>query len=222
MPHAFHPDFGQTVAYTFESVPDDPDTQVALAVQKVVGFVLEDSTAPIIQRNAAIAGAGGDPIQGVWDSVKPYIEFKQDAAIAADLQTTDRRKFNVVETFIRPVDQAMLIQLRGKGKEDCDGFVSYAACLLVALGVPCSMATVAAEHFSDGRPDPEYTHTYVVAYWGGKRIPMDTSHGPFPGWEVPHHRIREWPVNSSTLSGALLWPMLIVAALALFALRVIR
>ncbi len=213
MEQAYHPDFGSMVNYEFEQVPDDPDTQVRLAVQKVVGFILEDASSPIIQRNAALAAQGGDPIQGVWDQVKPFIKFKQDADIAADLQTSDKRKWNVIESFIRPVDQAMLIQKMGQGVEDCDGFVLYAACLLTALGVPCSLATVAAE--PDSR---DFSHIYVVAYPQGKRIPMDTSHGPQPGWECPNIRIKEWPVSISTLS-SLFWPLAIVAALAWFALR---
>jgi hypothetical protein len=202
------------VNYTFEQVPDDADTQVRIAVQKVIGFVLEDASSPIIQRNAARAAQSGDPIQGVWDQVKPHVRFRQDIDIARDLRTDDPRKLNIVETFIRPVDQAQLIESRGKGVEDCDGFVGYTLCLLTALGIPCAMATVAAE--PDSR---DYSHTFVVAYWQGKRIPMDTSHGPHVGWECPHHRIREWPVNRLTLMNTMLWPALIVIGLAWFALR---
>lgn len=212
MEAAYHPDFGQIVNYSFEAIPDDPDTQVRLAVQKIVTFILEDASHPLIQDHAAACSP--DPIQGVWDRVKPFIQFKQDTDIAEALHTKDPRKWNVVETIIRPADQAMLIESRGQGVEDCDGFTNYGACILTALGIPCTLATVAAE---PDRPR-EFTHIYVVAYVNGERIPMDMSHGPYPGWECPHGRIKEWPVNPSTLT-SMFWPLVLVAAMAVFALR---
>jgi len=213
VPVAYHPDFGQAVTYNFEAIPEDPDTQVRLAVQRIVGFILEDLDCPFIQKQAALL-KGGDPIRSVWEHVKPHIRFRQDTDIAEDLQTNDPRKHNIVETLIRPSDQARLIQTRGRGVEDCDGFTGYGACLLTALSIPCTLATVAAE---EERPN-EFTHIYVVAYHNGKRIPMDMSHGPRPGWECPHTRIKEWPVSWGTLQSSL-WPVLLLAALGWFALK---
>ena len=208
---AYHPDFGTLVSYKFESMPDDPDTQVRIAVERIIALALEDQNAPIIQRQAAEAlrRGRGNPILGVWESIKPYMQFRQDTEIAEDLDTPDPRKHDVVETFIPPAVQALLIQLRGRGVEDCDGFSMYAACLLLALGVPCTMCTVSAER---DRPR-QYTHVYVVAYWDGKRIPMDLSHGAYPGWECPNlDRQREWPVNQATLRPSVFWPLLLATA----------
>ncbi len=91
----------------------------------------------------------------------------------------------------------MVIRSGAKHKEDCDGFTSYLAALLIALGVPCSFATVAAH-----KEDPSiYSHVYVVAYPNGQRVPLDSSHGEYPGWEAPNefNKFREWPVNSAPI-----------------------
>ena len=208
---AYHPDFGQLVAYQFEPIPEDPDAQVRFAIHRAIRHMLSDRQKPIIQQAAARALelGGGDPISGVWKAVKPYIRFRQDFDIAADLQVDDSRKQSIVETFIPPAAQAMLIQLRGSGVEDCDGFTMYAGCLLVTLGVPVTMCTVSAER---DRPR-EFSHVYLVAYWNGMRIPMDLSHGPYPGWECPNlDRLREWPVCEETLRPSVFWPLLIAAA----------
>jgi hypothetical protein len=190
---AYHPDFGVKVAYHFDHMSDDPDAQVRQAVAKAICFIRQDASSEPIRQDAAKAMREGDPIRGLWKLIKPSIKFKQDADTAKDLDTDDPRKLDIVEVFIRPVDQSMLIALRGIGVEDCDGFTMYGACLLTALGIPCALVTVAAD------PDKprEFSHIYVAAYPdgpGGRRIPLDFSHGEYPGWECPHFRIREWPV----------------------------
>jgi len=214
-----HPDFGQPVSYQFETMPDDPDAQVRFAIHRAIRLQLDDVSKPVIQQYAARALdlGGGDPIAGVWKAVKPFIRFRQDLDIAADLQIDDvtyrrasgQSRQDLVETFIPPAVQAMLIQLRGSGVEDCDGFTMFAGCLLRALGVPVSMCTVSAE-----RDRPRlFSHVYLVAYWNGQRVPMDLSHGPYPGWECPNlDRMREWPVNEDTLRPSMFWPLLIAGA----------
>ena len=145
----------------------------------------------------------------MWAAIKPHIRFRQDFDIAQDLQSDDPRKRSIVETFIPPAVQALLIQLRGSGVEDCDGFTMYGACLLLALGVPVSMCTVSAERSTPGL----FSHVYLVAYWNGMRIPMDLSHGPCPGWECPNlGRVREWVVSGDTIRPSMFVPLLLVAA----------
>ena len=217
MESAFHPDFGQTVNYTFEAMPDDPDAQVDQTVDRLIANLNADVGHPVIQEMAgrALDSGAGDPITGVWAEVKPHIAFKQDFDIANDLQTSDRRKESVVETIIRPVDQALLILSRGQGVEDCDGFTGYAACLLTALGVPVSFVTVNA----DSDVPRQYSHIYIAAYPEGERIALDFSHGPYPGWECPNMgRVKEWPVSGSSSASGVLVP-LVTIGLAWFALR---
>lgn len=206
---AYHPDFGVKVAYQFERMPDDPDAQVRQAVAKAVCFIRQDAQSQPIQQDAARAMQSGDPIQGVWKLIKPSMKFKQDIDTARDLDD-DRaarpswasKDDDIVEVFIRPADQSMLIGLRGVGVEDCDGFTMYGACLLTALGIPCALVTVAAD---PDRPR-EFSHIYVAAYPNGPntkpRISLDFSHGEHVGWECPHTRIREWPVYETPIEKA--------------------
>jgi hypothetical protein len=80
----------------------------------------------------------------------------------------------------------------------------YAAALLVAAGVSASFVTVAADEADPGR----YSHVYVAAYpKGGGRVPLDASHGEYPGWEVEsrYGRRREWPVTGGGGRELLVW-----------------
>lgn len=190
---AYHPDFGQQVRYRFDWLPDDPDGQVAVAIHRMIDLILDDAQLSMIQERAlmALTLGNGDPVLGVWNTVKPLLQFRQDAEIAQRLALDDNRLADVVEVFIRPIDQELLIRTLGHGFEDCDGFELYAGCLLTALGIRCNLVTVAADRSEPTR----YSHVYLAAYLDGKRIPLDFSHGKYPGWECQNlGRIREWPI----------------------------
>lgn len=192
----YHRELGHTLNYEFAWLPEDSDGQVRVSIARMIDLILADVNWPIIQERAlsVLAVGGGDPILGVWRTIKGFLQFRQDAEIAAGLVTDDPRIADVVEVFIRPVDQELLIRLNGYGIEDCDGFELYAACLLVALGVKCSLVTVNA----NSRDPRRYSHVYLAAYVDGRRITLDFSHGPYPGWECQNlGRLREWPVEHS-------------------------
>jgi hypothetical protein len=63
--------------------------------------------------------------------------------------------------------------------------------------VKAKFVTVAA----DPRMPGQWSHVYVVAYLGGKRVPLDTSHGDYPGWEASEYvtRRQEWDVDGAGL-----------------------
>lgn len=193
MESAFHPAFGAHVNYTFEPMASDPDSQVRQTVDKVRDYLYVDRNADLMRElhAACLEEAQGEhPLLGIWSCLKRWMTFRHDADIANDLGTEDPRKGDVVEVLIRPVDQALLIKLRGIGVEDCDGWNMLGACLLTLSNIPCSLATIAA----DSERPREFSHVYTVAYVDGKRIPLDFSHGPHIGWEAPHSRIKEWQI----------------------------
>lgn len=197
MQTAYHPAFGARVPFRFDWLPDSPDGQVTSTCRKVINYMREDSKSPLISDDArrALELGSGDPITGTWKLVKPLVRFQRDEKTAADLDIADSRIPDTVEVLIRPVDQSLLIKLRGMGVEDCDGFVMYAGCILLALHVPVSLVTVAA----DGHDPTRFSHIYLAAYpegYGKKRIALDVSHGAYPGWECPNlGRLKEWPVQ---------------------------
>jgi hypothetical protein len=191
---AYHPDFGQRVNYDIRALPGSADGQVRSTINQIVGYMRTDACSPFIQEEAQnmLALGNGDPNKSVWNLLKPSMKFKRDEAIAEDLDVVDERKRDTIEVLIRPLDQWLLIKLRGLGIGDCDCFHMYAGCLLLALGVPCSLVTVAA----DAERPWEFSHVYLASYWNGVRMPLDISHGDYPGWEAPNlGRVKEWPCH---------------------------
>lgn len=201
MQTAYHPAFGLRVPFRFDWLPESADGQVRGAISKVISYMREDAKASLISEDCrrVLELGGGDPIRGIWKHVKPLMKFQRDEKTAADLETDDPRIQDTVEVFIRPVDQSLLIKLRGMGLEDCDGYVMYAGCILLALHIPVSLVTIAA----DAKDPSRFSHVYLAVYpdgFGRRRIPLDLSHGPYPGWECtsmlpPGRRIKEWPVQ---------------------------
>lgn len=194
MQQAYHPDFGSAVNYSIRALPGNADGQVRSTIGDMVRFIRQDACSPAIQEEAQtmLVLGNGDPNKSVYNLLKPSIKFKRDEQIADELEVDDDRKRDTIEVLIRPLDQLWLKKYRGVGVGDCDCFHMYAACLLTALGVPCSLVTISADQ---ERPW-EFSHVYLASYWNGVRMPLDISHGEFPGWEAPNlGRIKEWPCD---------------------------
>ena len=193
MDTSYHPDFGSEVKYEFSILPESADGQIRSTIARVIDLIRKDAQTPFLQAEAQrmLELGQGDPNQGLW-KLSRSMRFKKDEKIADDLPVDDPRKTDTIEVLIRPVDQWLLIKLRGMGVGDCDCFHMYGACLLLAAGVPCSLVTISADSSEPGR----FSHVYLASYWGGKRTALDLSHGEYPGWEAPNlGRIREWPVQ---------------------------
>ena len=192
METAYHPDIGQAL-YSIRALPESSDGQVRSTINQVIRYIREDACSPFIQSEAerALRLGAGDPNKGVFNLLKSSMRFKRDEKIADELQVEDARKPDTIEVLIRPVDQWLLIKLRGLGVGDCDCFHMYGACLLWALGVPCSLVTVSA----DPERPWELSHVYLASYWNGVRTPLDISHD-YPGWECQNlGRVKEWKVQ---------------------------
>ena len=213
---AYHQDFGQPIRYRFDQIPDDPDGQVRAAIARMGQLIRADACAPMIEERAlmALTAGDGDPVLGIWRTIKPLLRFRQDSEIARGLKIDDARLGDVVEVFIRPLDQELLIRTQGQGFEDCDGFVLYGAALLTALGIKVKLVTVAADPEDASR----YSHVYLAAYLDGRRVPLDFSHGQYPGWECQHlGRKREWSLDqASDLDWLIVGLLLVIAASALY------
>lgn len=65
---------------------------------------------------------------------------------------------------------------------DCAIFTELVCAFLGVLGVPWEMVTVAV---NPSEPDI-FSHVYAYAVMpDGSRLPIDASHGKYPGWQVP-------------------------------------
>jgi len=79
------------------------------------------------------------------------------------------------------IDPSALLSM-AKWIGDCSTFTMLVCSLLKCLGVPYDLVTVAV----DPREPQLYTHVYPEAILeDGARLPLDASHGPYPGWQVP-------------------------------------
>lgn len=177
-----------------------PDLQVAQTIGVMRDRVLEDAQDPWFKSRAlGIAGSGNDldKVGRVFEHAHGSIKFQRDETTAAGLNGAVDPD-SVVEVIIRPQDMAQYVDA-GMGRGDCDDFSMYASALLGACDIPSSFITVAADN---GAPD-QYSHVYVVAYpmvdGQRTRVACDTSHGDYPGWEVPNAfgKLREWPVSAA-------------------------
>jgi hypothetical protein len=192
-------------------VSDDPDDQVEQTIAAMRHYAARDASSPEIQRDAAsiLNRWPDDPVAGVFDFVRSGVRFEQDEKIGAPVEAD--LSWPVIEVLMPPSELSRMCT----GSEectragDCDDFSMWAASLLLALGIPCAFVTVAA----DSREPDRYSHVYVAAYPPGRgRIALDTSHGPFPGWEVGNRfgKRKEWPLKQSKI----LETLKIAAALA--------
>lgn len=200
----YHPAFGADIAVGTDYVPDDPDGQVAATIQLMRRYANEDAQSPAIRRDLQQALGGRDPrslsqleiVDRVFHWVKGRLTFMDDGGLAGMAPGLHNPQAPVVEVLIRPRDMAVMCEQGACHRVgDCDDFSMYTAALLGAAGVKSSFVTVAADQ---AEPD-RYSHVYVAAYPDGQRVPMDTSHGPRPGWETGAiTRIQEWPLGAGS------------------------
>lgn len=197
LPHGvmLHPALGP-VRYSIREVSDEPDRQVAQTISMMSAYARADSTDPVLRADVARARATGDPIADTWTHLRRgglrgmrFVRDEVTAAPFSEYEYASPGRWNpLVESFARPELLARTEDPHG----DCDCFCMYGAAHLIVLGVPCAFCTVAADASDPGT----FTHVYLVAYPDGERIPLDLSHGPYPGWETTKaYRRQEWPVS---------------------------
>jgi len=206
----YHPAFGQALRYRVDELSDDPAEQVSQTINMMAGYVLEDQNSEAIERDAHEALAKFpdlSAVEAIFRYVKPRVRFAEDVELAAPVQPLYQRQ--IVETLIRPRDLAVIcdsVDCQRQG--DCDDFTMYTAALLRSVGIQdVRFVTVKA----DARVPDEFSHVYVVAYVNGKRIPLDTSHGAYAGWETPNifGQRKEWSIGAQSF----ILPLILIAAL---------
>jgi len=200
MPLIQHPSFGsQPVKYDVTYLPDDPDGQVAITINRMRQYAREDAGSPEIQRelrNALRSYPQLSPLEAIFRWGKTHTRFLNDVDIVTPIAGGLKGVGNhpIIETLVRPRDLVIMAQ----PTEDCDGHAMYGASMLMAAGVPPSdiwFVTVAA----DPADPTQFSHVYLAAMLNGVRVPIDISHGDYPGWEVPaarRYRVAEWSLNS--------------------------
>jgi transglutaminase-like putative cysteine protease len=207
--------------YRVTELGDSPDEQVARTMRRMGELASQDAANPIFREFAARTFAGIDPadkqavIDRAFERVRNAISFQRDEVSGAGLGGLDTS--DLIEFIVRPVDMARYID-EGVAIGDCDDYSMLCSALLATQGIPTKFCTVAAD---DRAPD-QFSHVYCVAYLDGERIPLDTSHGDYAGWEVdqtqPVSRKQEWSADG----GCSLVTLAIVGAAAYFGYKALE
>ena len=191
MTQVAHPDFNVPVSYETAVLPDSPDAQVSSTIDLMRMYAQRDSGDPVFiesLRSFQQLNMIQDPCETAYRFAKSMMRFQRDE------QTGYGFADDVIEVLIRPADVVRLATPDNRVPGDCDCFSMTVAAALLAMEVPCCFATVAASP-----SDPNiFSHVYVVAWPDDPemRCPIDASHGPYCGWEVPNGtRYLEWPLH---------------------------
>lgn len=178
-----------------ESTPAAADTDGATkqTVEKMAAYIRGALSDPAVQRAAVNAwrvwgaGAPSDSMKawGVFWMVKHAVKFRVDEGTMLSAGLHDEQDLLI--------DPRVLVRMQ-KPAEDCDGFTMMVAALLASLNIPVYIATIAVDHKDPRR----WSHVFPIAVIDGKTVPLDTSHGPRPGWMVPPsevNRFQAWDLN---------------------------
>lgn len=182
------------------------DADTALTVGKMCEYIRAGCVDSVVHSWARAAAGFRAPnvpndeslAWGVWWLVKHRVKYVSD----------DPRLFRLglgraLDFLIAP---AVLVRMAAP-KEDCDGFTMLVCSLLCALGFSdVYICTVACDPLDRSR----WSHVFpVVRLASGSLVPLDASHGPYPGWAVPpeqSYRVQLWDLNGSKVALAGLLP----------------
>lgn len=166
----------------------DLETATAQTVGKMCEYIEAGSRDPVVRSWATHAanmygGAAQDPAALCWAVfwlAKHAVKYAHDEPRLFRLGEP-----GALDLLIAP---AVLVRMR-KPKEDCDGFTMLICAMLRALLVESYIVTVAADPADPSR----WSHVFAMAKLpDGTLVPLDGSHGAFPGWMVPAEHIFRW------------------------------
>lgn len=178
------------------STPCSSETEASTreTVVQMCGHIRAAANDPYIQQLAGqayqmYAGRGaliapGDSIAAAaaaaWWWCKEHMRFVPDEVQLGQLLGKQAQDF-----LIAPGVMAR----SGSKKGDCDCFTMMLLSLLTCLGVPWKICTIKCQREMPWR----WSHVYsCVTLDSGARLPLDASHGKFPGWEVPAADVFEY------------------------------
>jgi hypothetical protein len=189
------PASGQGIQYErFQGDLNDPDRATAETVACMCKYIADAQSDSGVQAAAKQAQRWGNPVAGAFWWPKHYIKFVQDDVLVSQLLNENDQ----LELLVTPPVMVRSSKPRG----DCDDFTMMVCALLKLLGTGFEIVTVAA----DGQDPSRFSHVFCRAVLSdGTRIPLDASHGKYPGWCVPAsrtYRIQVWDENGSPIKDA--------------------
>lgn len=116
---------------------------------------------------------------GAWWVVKHRVRFARDEPRLYSIGDGD-----ALDLLVAP---AVLVR-QEQPAEDCDGFTMLLCAILEILGIETFIVTIAADPSDPHR----WSHVFPMARVGSSTVPLDCSHGKYPGWMVPAEHIYRW------------------------------
>ena len=182
----------------------DPDSDTAKTVQIMCGQIRKAGSDPLVKEAAAraVQQFGGDRAtpdltaaavaQAAWYWCKTYIKFvHHEFLLRRYLGESDH-----LQGLISP--DALVRMSNPQG--DCAIFTECVCAFLSVFGVPYEIVTVAV---NPQEPDI-FSHVFAYAVLDdGRRLPLDASHGLYPGWQVPSSdvsRRQVWDANGNPVA----------------------
>lgn len=170
----------------------DPDTATAETVALMCEYANKSARDPVVQKAAAecCSRFRGGPLaaqsdtspdaiaRSCWWAAHLGIEFiHHDSMIRALWGEPDQQQL-----LISP---DVLLRMR-RPAGDCAIFTMLICALLKCRGVRYEIVTAAV----DPQQPEVFSHVYARAVMpDGSRIPLDASHGQYPGWQVPAEHV---------------------------------
>lgn len=194
----------------------DPDEATAQTIEIMCGHIKRSAQDPIVQECArsAVRQFRGGPLYAIA-GIDPFSDTARLPAVLAESVwwwTKHNLRFvhhhrqievwlgerNQLQLLIEP---AVLVRMRAM-EGDCAIYSMIIPAMLECLGVRWELVTLAVDP-----SQPEiFGHVYPRAILGyGRRLPLDASHGKYPGWSVPlshRSRIAVWDDNGRLVDDA--------------------
>ena len=162
----------------------NPDTATAQTIDIMTGHIRDSARDTLVQQTAGNAAlqfggfAGGEgraQLAGAaWWWCKTFIRFVHHELIL-------RQRLGEAGHLQGLIAPEVLVRM-DRPEGDCAIFTECVCSFLRVLGVPYEIVTVAVNP-----NEPEiFSHVFAYAVLeDGTRLPLDASHGDYPGWQVP-------------------------------------
>lgn len=199
-------------AERLQSSPD-ADTATAQTVRRMCQMIATAARDPLVIATARDAasryrggpfykgGAGADVAlaRSAWWFTKHALSFIHH-------EEQIRMLFNESDQLQLLISPDVVLRMNPPAG-DCAIYTMLVCALLKVSGVPFEIVTAAV----DSRQPAMFTHVYAraVIAASGTRLPLDASHGSYPGWEVPRaHMARKqvWDESGNAIADAQPWP----------------
>src|SRR5271166_5916875 len=205
-------------AFRIQPSPD-PDTATQQTVELMAALIQRSANDPVLKRCVATAlkqySRGGpvwalrgiDPFQAgaqlrrqaaceaIWWYCKHQVKFVHHSK-QIDVWLGERDQLQLL------IEPAVLVRFPFRMEGDCAIFTMLISAMLECLGIPYEIVTAAV----NPQEPSIFSHVWPRSILpDGSRMPLDASHGKFPGWSVPlshRFRVQVWDADGSPISDA--------------------